>query len=400
MNQFAKVVQGVRKFSPLLHMIELGLSPTEIKEAVLEVLDPFFQNKQLLVTLVPGLLVPEAVNIVRLQHDPWAFDMFEKCLAVHRAAQKAVGAESIGACVWWEPAIRKGLSEYWSASCLEVPKDNLPIEEFKYEAFRNIGALVESTMQPFLRALLHQIRLRDHAKEPSARLGTMSLGEVVDELMETSGFPDLFAPPPWRVRLNQWRNIAQHHSSYIEEATIVCQYGRGRNVKELRLSRGELLRALHAISYAHLAISMAQNLFLAENVELISNYTSDRSVRPEESVLRFSSAVATQGFEVMDVKLSTEEAAAVLRDVSNVDPYMRRIHAAQLVYPLWIHTERPHLKIIYEEKDGTPRFIATALGEDCQRIAQGELELSTLAKRTQMIDLKTGARFPGHLATE
>ncbi len=394
MTRFQKIATGIRQFSPLLQMAEMGIPPEEMKEAVIQTLSPFFRNQDIVVKLALSSLVPEAVNLAKLGNDPWAFGMFQQSLDVHRSAQAAAGEDSLRSCASWEPAASRGLSEYWNAFHLEVPKDDLALEEFRYEVFRNIGSLIEASIQPLLRELLSQVRLRDGATDPNTELGAMDLGDAVAQLIRTTGFPELFAPPPWRVRLNQWRNIAQHHSSSTEGNIIVCRYGRAPRVRELRLSRSELLEATHRIFSVFLAMNTAKNIFLVDNIRAARTFLPNIDIRPEAYVLNFASIVATQGFEIIDLRLGDEEAFVNLRDVSNLDPAQRRFHASQYVYQLWVHTNRPRVTVEYQEKDGTRSLLTTAWAQDCQRIDRSEIELHELANFTEMVDLKTGVRIP------
>lgn len=394
MTELRDVLLGVRHFSPLLQMRETGMSATEMKEMVIDLLEPYFSNQGILEQFALSLLVPEAVNLMRLQADPWALEMYHHCLEVHHSALAVAGDESLRACAQWEPAIQRALSEFWSMFHLEVPKSDLPLEEFRFEAFRNIGALLEACVQPYLRELLHQVRLRDGAAEPEAGLRRVSLGRVVAELVHSSGFPDYFAPPPHSIRLNQWRNIAQHHSSHVEGNEIVCRYGREPNVKEVRLTRNELIAAVWRLFNAFVAVQLGRTIFFVDNVEVAKTFVEDLDVRVEAVVLSFAAAVATQGFEVVDLQLSDEEACAILQDVTDMHPERRRLHASQFVYQLWNHTERTRLKIEYREKDGTPSLLTVAGAEDCERIANGEIEFCELANLTEMTDLKTGKVIP------
>jgi len=393
MKKFHKLLKGVRQFSPFLQMIEIGISPEEIKESIIETLEPSFRNRDVLLERAVHL-IPEAVVLARMENDPWALDMYQRCLDVHRSAQVAVGEESLRICVLWERAVLRGLCEYWSALHLEVPKDDLPLEEFKYEMFRNIGMLIEAPMQPHLRELLQQVRLGARMSDPGAGLDTMSLGQVVDELSKTSGFPELFAPPPWGVRLNQWRNIAQHHTSRVDGSTIVCWYGRKPGIKELRLSRLQLWAASQTLLNVFNAMKLARIIFLADNIQAARKFLPDIDYPPEDVILAFASQAASQGFEVIDVKLTDEEAIAILRDVSDLDPNERRFHASQFVYVLWFHTNRPCVKVEYREKDGTRSLLTTAWAEDCKRIARGEMEFRELPNLTSMVDLKTRVQHP------
>lgn len=394
MTKLQKIAAGIRQFSPLLQMAEMGMAPDEIKQAVIQELSPFFRNQDILLELALPSLVPEAVNLAKLEADPWAFGMFQHCLDVHRSAQVVAGEDSLRACASGEPAAQQGLSEYWNAFNLEVPKDDLALEEFRYEIFRNIGSLIEASMQPLLRELLNQVRLRDRPADPTDAVDTMDLGNVVAQLIDTSGFPELFAPPPWHVRLNQWRNMAQHHSSFVEGDIVVCRYGRTPSLRELRLSRSELMEVAYKTFAVYGAMKTAKSIFLVDNIRAAEKFMPNIDVRPEQNVLNFASIVETQGFEVIDLRLDEEEASVILRDVSNLDPSQRRFHASQYVYQLWVHMNRPRVTVEYQEKDGTRSLLTTAWAQDCQRIERGEIAACELANLTEIVDLKTGVRIP------
>lgn len=130
--------------------------------------------------------------------------------------------------------------EHWSLLYLEVDKAELPLEEFRHEVFRNIGAVIESFLFPHLRDLLMQVRLARGTMASYGQVASLKLGNVVNELHDTLGMPDLVAPPPWRIRLNQWRNIGQHHRSCVRGSLIYGYYGEPPNEQEVSFSRNEL----------------------------------------------------------------------------------------------------------------------------------------------------------------
>jgi len=395
-NKWRKAVAGARQCTSLLEMVEMGMSTKEMKQAVIATLEPFFSDGDILGKLALPALVGEAVEVSKLGRDPWAFGMYRRCLDLHRAAQAVAGDESVRVCASWEPAVSRGLWEYWSALHLEVAKHDLALEEFKYEILRNVGMVIEAVMQPHLRELLDQVRLRDRYAKPERDVEDMTLGAVVDELADTCGFAELLAPPPWNVRLNEWRNIAKHHSSRVEGKTIVCAYGRAPKVKQIRLSRDELQEAAQRIFNAFRAVKLARTIFFVDNAEAGRVFVPDVDVPPEAHLLNFASAVATQGFEVVDVKLTDQEARVALREVSDLDPDQRRFHASQFVYVLWMETDRRRVTVEYQEKDGTCSLLTTASAEDCERVAEGEIEACELANLVEVVDVKTGrsARRP------
>lgn len=391
MNKFKKVVAGVRKFSSLLQLVEAGLSTAEIKKGVIETLEPYFQNHEVLELAIPEL-VPEAVSLVKLQEDSWALKSFKQCLETRRLAQAIAGEESLRDCALWEPTVLKGLSNYWSALHLEVPKSELSIEEFTYEAFRNIGTIIEGPMQPYLRELLHQVRLVRRISKPATGLNSMDLGDVVAELVGKTHTSDIFKPPPWGVRLNQWRNIAQHLTFQVEDEIIVCWYGKETNIKEIRLSRNELWVALQKIYAVFCALKLSRTIFFIDNVKVIEKFLPDLNFPPESEILSFASSAAVQGFEVVDVQLNKEQATAILLDVSDLDPNDRKFHASQFAYLLWACTNRPCATVEYREKNGTRSLITTAWAKDCERISRGEIKFCELANLVELIDLKTGVK--------
>ena len=400
MDKWRKIVTGVREFSPLLQMAEMGMSPEEMKQAVVDTLGPFFENPDIAGDLAVPALVGDAVNAWLLERDPWALDMCRRCLDLHRSAQDVAGEESVRACAIWEPAVCHGLREHWSAFHLEVSKDNLAINEFRYAMLDNLGAVIEAGLGPHLRELLHQVRLRDGVANAEHGLQRMTLGEVVQELGETSGFPELVAPPPWRLRLNQWRNIAKHHSSQVDGDTIVCWYGRPPSLKEIRLTRDELQTVAVRIVSVFRAVKLARTIFFIDNVEVARTFLPDVDIPLETELLNFSCAIATQGFEVVHARVTEEEASVTVKDASHLDPERRRLHASQFVYPLWLHTSCPRVVVEYQERDGTPSLVTTAWAEDLDRVARGEVGFSELSNLTEMADLKTGytARRPGSQA--
>jgi len=240
-KKYERIVSAIKGESPFLKMIKLGLKPKEIKEAVIESLEPYFDNKDVLEQLAIKALLPESVNLLKLQKEKWFFALFEKCLFSYRSAKSKNQQVCFESFALWQSQILQAVSKYWSVLHLEFDKKFLEIEEFLHECLGNIGDIAEGIMKPYLKVLLHQIRIANGIKTSFQDVNSLDLGQIVNELIEKSNYADLFMPPPWNVRLNQWRNIAYHHTAKPENNTIVCWYGKAPNIKRIRLSRKELL---------------------------------------------------------------------------------------------------------------------------------------------------------------
>lgn len=306
-----RVLDGVRRSSPLLSFAEQGMSPHEVKLSIVSLLSPYFANKDILNELAVDVLVAEAVNVSKIENDAWAKAMFSHVLNEYRQAVACDKTACFEGFAHWESKIQQGLSEYWSGFHLEVDKAELPLEEFKYEAFRNIGMIIEASLQPLLRDLLLQVRIRSRRGNPGTGLDTLDLGLVVGELVDTSGYPELFAPQPWGIRLNQWRNMAQHHNTRIENDLVVGKYGKGRSGREVRLRRHELLAALTRIFSVFIIIKTARSIFLVDNFKELQEPTEDVDGRAEAKLVLLASSVATQGFELVDISIDQESVTAI-----------------------------------------------------------------------------------------
>ena len=393
MKGYERIISAIREESPLFKMIQMGVKPKEIKEAVVESLEPYFDNRDILEQLAIKVLVPESINLLRIQKDKWLFEMFEKCLSTYHSAKTKDQQSCFKACALWQPYIVHSISEYWSVLHLEVPKNDLGIEEFLHECLRNIGDIIEGVTKPYLKVLLHQVRIVNGIKTALEEINALDLGTIVNELVSKSGYGDLFMPPPQNIRLNQWRNIAYHHTAKIENGDIICWYGKTPNIKEVRLSRDELLQAVQTLVNIYGVLRLAYTLFCIDNLNEIDEYSPAGEVRDEAVFVNFAAALASQGFEIVDYNKNPDCTKLVVKDVSNLNPDERRFHASQFLLPLWVITHSKRVIIEYREKDNTPNFQVSANSDICEKIYEGELELPSLAETMDMTDLKAKKIF-------
>ena len=178
----------------------------------------------------------EAVFVDRLRGDPWAAAMFAGVLSEYRGALNQDQRECIDALTAWDEHIARAMAEFYSMYLLEVDKLGLELDEFRVELLRNIGGLLEACVQPHLRALLHQVRIRRGKSADKSQLASVKFGEAVEELSRTLCVPDLVAPPPWALKVHVFRNIAQHHSAFSQRGRIVANYRNGRRTLSIEFT--------------------------------------------------------------------------------------------------------------------------------------------------------------------
>jgi len=379
MDQYNKILSGIRQWSRLLDSLAEGHTPESVKEACRAVLQAVLEDTSAVDGLPRDHLIAEAINVQRILNDPWSADQFWYCLTLHRRAYALDRQASLDECARWETQISRGLGHYWSALQLEQRKGGLAVEEFAAEAFRNIGSLLEATTQPLLRELLGQLRLTRNVEREN--LDQLDFGVVVSELASTSGAADLFVPRPWGVSLSQWRNVAQHHNFEVERDIIKVRCGKGLKARGLELSQEDLWVLLRLVFRIQLLVKTARSIFVVDHQVELRGRMNSASEPPGALVFSFASIAASQGFEVVGIEVQPERARAVLRDVTGMNPCERQFHASQFVQNLWAATGAMECELEYQQRDGTPTLVTLASAADCEALGNELIDMKEFARR-------------------
>jgi len=233
-TKYEGVIAAIQQGNFLAEMSEGDLTPEQIKQAVIHCLSPYFEQSQTLLDQSLSLLLPEVVNLSRL--DAWALDLCNECLSSHRLAKSTDSQSSLEAATVWLQNMQHGMSIYWSLARTERDKDALELPEFVLECSQTIGALVEAAIQPYLKELLHQVRIHRRKEAGQQKIEPLKLGNVVQELIDTAGYPDFFKPAPWAIPIHQWRNVAQHYTADVDGEHIILEYHTNSGPRQLTLS--------------------------------------------------------------------------------------------------------------------------------------------------------------------
>jgi len=366
--------------NPLLSLVEDGYTPEQIKQGIIEALKPFFTNLDVLekhAIEVAG----EVVNLASVRSDQRAESVFDHIRDIYSKAQAADAVAAYRCAAFFQPHIEAGVSEYWSLLYLEVPKADLELPELKHEVFRGIGTMLEACLQPYLREMVGMLRIGRGKLLIESDLLTLSLGNIVGELADITRREDIYSPQPWGIRLNQWRNIAQHYraSTIGDHVRIVA--GRGKTEKRLELTRDELNDVLRLVCLYHGAVKLARTLFFVDNIRAIAPNLPVIEPRPESIMFAFVASVSTQGFRVTDVQTSEGDIQIWLQDLRPDEQPKRMIHASQLVYPLWSTTDAAILRVHYARSDDDPIVTFSATAEECLALTEGRISMTEFVDR-------------------
>lgn len=392
MKKYDKILTDAQK-NPLLQMIEMGRTPDEIKEAVIDSLSPYFENKDILEKNAINLLVTESINLLKLKRNSWYFDYFEKCLLTFRSAKIKDSHACFESCAYWQNEIKQSVSEHWSLYYLEIQKNTLENEEYVFECLRNMGAIIEGLIKPYSKVFIHNVRIANGVKTTSYNINSLSFGKIVNELIKKSDCSDLFVLTSKKIKLNQWRNIAYHHSARIENNEVICWYGKSSNLQYIRFTKEDLLQIVHDIYKIYAVLTLAHTLFFVDNINEILKFSPPDEVRDEADFLNFIVGLNSQGFEIVKFDKNNNEAILVIRDVSKMPPLERLSHVSQFIFQLWIITHSNQLIIEYYDNKNTPCFRLSSNSEMCEKVYNGDLDELVLPKTMEIIDLKSNEKL-------
>ena len=375
-----KAFENIGRSTPYLAWSAAGLSPAEVKAEAINLLRPHLLNGGVLETLPIEVIGYEAVSISRFADIPSMAAQFKAVLLEYRKAYSADPQRSVDSFSAWQAQLLKAQSEFESLYLLEKDKSELESDEFRVEIFRDIGAILEACVQPHLKALAHQVRVRRSRPTALSLLENMTFGLIVDELSHTLTSPELVAPPPWGLKLHVYRNIAQHHSTVLRDGKILCTYSVGQTSQEISFSRLEVLSIAQTMMQTLGVLRSARTMFYLDHIDVIPDLPA-AVPKPSTETLMLTVALATQGFEVVGLDTGEGQAHLLVRDVTRGDPLKRGIHASQFLVQLWILTRAPRVRVIYLDDAGSCRLVAEAKDSDCRDIAEGDTPFEALASR-------------------
>jgi len=356
------ILDKINTANPLLGLADAGLTPSEIKALIIQTLEPFFHDQEILRQLAVEFLAPEAANVGKLVDTPNGGDFLRTVLNHYHAAHDHDPKQCFAIICFWEERLEYANREFWSQALLELPKEDLDLEIFQHECLRNIGGMIEGCIQPLLRECLSLEKMIRGVNDPTKTVDQVTLGNVVSELQHVLPDSDLLKPEPWRIPLNQWRNIAQHKTARVANGRIIATYGSPGAVKAVSFKRSELLDALIATQIRLAALRGGRTIFLFDHFHEAKASLPKIEISAASKIFQLSSSFATQGFRIDSFDLTATEARFVLRDLSDSRDFKRIAHCSQFLASIWLFYRTDRVAIDYVDDKGNTkaRMFSTA----------------------------------------
>ncbi|RJO61020.1 hypothetical protein C4544_03905 [candidate division WS5 bacterium] len=387
MSDYDEFIKEFSSASPFEVFYDKGIKPEEIKAAIIETFDPYFENKDRLEEYSTIWLITGWVIFMKFKQNKWHLDKFDKCLAyLNQAKKQNLPCHSVLAD--WLPEINQSVSRFWSFHNLAQDLDQLDDHEFLEESLKLIGQVLEGITKSYLKLFLHISRLSRGMHVTKEEINNLDLGKIVDELINNTNFSDLFSPPPWGIKLSQWRNIAYHHNAKLEANHFVCWYGKEPNIKTFVISRDDLLDAVRCIVNIYNTFKTVEVVFVFDNLPECQDELKKRGdykdlLREEVKILELFTGINSQGFKIVAFNKDDHCSKLTIQDLTDRDITKRAVHSSQFLYSLWLYTSSHEVSIEYRLKNGKPFLTSSTNKIICEKIASNEKGIDYLAEKVE-----------------
>lgn len=232
LKKFKRILIGLKNKSPLPLLFENGYSPESIKKEIIETFSTYFENKNILDEIAIKYLVPDWINIMRISI---IYPNIERDLLLvlsnYKSAKRINKDRTIEILASLSPKHIEAGNKFWSFLNLEVDKKELELEEFTQTSLKDISDIIEGISKTlYLEQLMINRVLRNKTFDIQ-KVIELKLGNVIDELINNSNYPNLFKTVPDNIKFSDWRNISAHHNYSIKKGTYSLRI-RNRREKE------------------------------------------------------------------------------------------------------------------------------------------------------------------------
>lgn len=269
-------------------------------EEVTKDLAQYFENPSMLaMALNVGSLTFEHAFLKRKGEDTFIASVVNTLLSEFRDARDSDPEHFFAFVASQVPSNGRAINNAADVAVLQGDKENLNSSLLVKSWFRDIGDLLEGSLQPFLRYRLKVLDILERRPTSARRVEDMTFGDVVSELMSESKIGEYYRVPLHAIPISQWRNIANHNSYNISGEQVICTYGPADKLKTISLLIDELASSLvycHDLYYAH---KVAIELFNIDNMMELREHHPKVSVSDFTRNTSLAYGLVSAGFSVV-----------------------------------------------------------------------------------------------------
>ena len=344
----------------IAELYEFGLSQREIEEFIIEKHKPYLKNKSIPRIQVYAYMSQYIDSLIHILPNNENKSLFENCLEIYWKAKEKDPILCYKSYQYWEDNVLEATSKLVSMINNDPDRSNMNLHDFAEDVFTKIGKIIEKIIQPHLKILLYLKKVINNVIPTALDLNKLTLGNLVDELLKFKIFDNLLKPGSWDIKLNQWRNIANHDKYSVRDNKIIGKYGRPPKENEIELFQPELWMLFLDLNDIFSILRLAHSLFFLDNMEEIKPFWKNKQLRQESSLLDMINSYDILGFSVKDCCIENNIVKLVIRDLTINDNNKRMNELLMLLRPTWYKTNKRFIKLEYYDFDGNPISIIEA----------------------------------------
>lgn len=365
----------------LKSLSEEGHTSNEIKAAVLEILEPFFKNKDnLRKNKFDSQILSIFGYVVLYGNDNVFKNSLEEVLQIYQTAFETDEMSLYEIIFFSSEEFGQKENMMWNVKSNTPNKVSDDIYEATFAYMKHIGDTLELAFKMEIQEICALLRIIQHKDIDYEKIKKVNFGSTINNIIEQGRLIQILKTSPISIKLSDWRNIAYHHTYSIEKNKIICFYGKEKNkfvvsIDELKEYTSQIIRACNSMD-------LARRIFLYDNIDKFSEVASRyiESESTDRTIMKISQlkiSLLTQGFLIRDYKVDEYVTQVILQDLRNdgnlndEELKMRHIHAIQFFYIIYMKLPNNILRILYSNANEEIQFQASVKGDVCKKVAEG-----------------------------
>ncbi len=384
-----KYISNKSEKSIILELYENGLKQNEVEQFVIDRFKPYLKSKSILKVQIIAYLPQYIDALLYISSNSINLRLFECCLEVFWKAKMVDSVNCYNSYKYWQDDVLAATSKIVSIITLDQDRSKMTLHEFAEDVFTKIGKIIEACIQPYLRILLYLEAIINKRNPSKLDINKLNLGDIVDRLIKYNIFNKFLIPPPWNLKLNDWRNISKHDQYLVNETEIICRYKKPPKSKKIILIQPELWNLFLTINDIFGILRLAHSVFFFDNIDEIQPYWENKQLRKESAILDQISLYNMFGFSVKSYSIENDKVKFKLKDETVLKPKTRLKYLLFLIRPTWYKTRKTHIILEYYDSQDCPIFrieVNTSKREDIFSLNVDE-ELLTIENIKECINL-------------
>lgn len=366
-----------------------GYTTDELKQAVSDLLEPFFESKEKLNKYAMDSTILEMFSfLVRYnpsssfpQHILDVITCYRDAYSKNPNKVKEIIFSTVNLMGQKENLM-------WTVKSNTPSINSNDISEVTYAYMKHIGDVLEISTRVEVTELYAILEVSLGKKNTDyENIRNRDFGVIVQSIIDKNHFQNILTTLPNSIKLSDWRNIAHHHTYEINGKIIRCFYGKKGHYFDITLE--ELIKYTSDVIKSANIIDIARRMFLIDKSEIILELEDEYIQVHDRDVMKVGqlrTAFLGQGFKLIYEKIDSKCAEIVLQDLkstnvsSNDFRLQRQIHCTQFLYNLWLAFPSYRVCIIYADSLGKKLYRYSVDGHICKRISEKSMNFNEIIK--------------------